>query len=223
MMIKSEHIDKLAQALAQAQAKMSHAVKNAKNPFLDSSYADLTEVIDAVKGPLNENGISFVQIVEPEGVLTILLHISGQYIGGVTPTIVAPAKSSKEVGPQALGSAITYAKRYGLAAMVGLATEDDDGEKAERRERSRPCAPENKPIPEPSKQEREWLQSVLEKLLDSAPEGQTVSMAKLSEYIWKKRQYKGEAGFPTDLRHVVTAATYIVSSGDIRKLCEPVK
>lgn len=124
-MHKSETIGKLAAALVKSQKEIEGAKKDSNNPFFKSKYANLETVIEAVKKPLNNHGITFLQIVTLEGVETVLLHESGEFISGITPVIVA-----KPNDPQALGSAITYAKRYGLQAIVGLPSEDDDGESA---------------------------------------------------------------------------------------------
>lgn len=125
-MNKSDTLNKLATALVKAQGEIKFAAKDSNNPFFKSKYADLPAVIDAVKPALNKNGISFLQIVVQDGVETMLLHESGEFISGVTPVIVA-----KPNDPQALGSAITYAKRYGLQAIVGVPADvDDDGEAA---------------------------------------------------------------------------------------------
>lgn len=124
-MNKSESIAKLASALVKAQSELKAAKKDSANPFFKSKYADLNEVISVVKEPLLKNGIAFLQIVTVEGVETTLLHESGEFISGVTPIVVA-----KQNDPQALGSAITYARRYGLQSIVGLESEDDDGESA---------------------------------------------------------------------------------------------
>lgn len=124
-MNKSETIAKLAAALVKAQSELKAAKKDSANPFFKSKYADLNEVISVVKEPLLKNGIAFLQIVTVEGVETTLLHESGEFISGVTPIVVAQANN-----PQALGSAITYARRYGLQSIVGLESEDDDAESA---------------------------------------------------------------------------------------------
>ena len=125
----SPTINKIAAALVKAQVAMTGAKKGAANPFFKSKYADLPAVVEAIKEPLNNNGITFMQVIGVNGgmvvVETVLLHESGEFISGETPVIVAKAND-----PQALGSAITYAKRYGLQAIAGLPTEDDDGEKA---------------------------------------------------------------------------------------------
>jgi hypothetical protein len=124
-MNKSESIKNLAAALVKAQLAMGSAKKDSNNPFFKSKYADLAEVVSVVKEPLLKNGISFLQIVTADGVETTLIHESGEFISGTTPVVVAKAND-----PQALGSAITYSRRYGLQAMLGIPAEDDDGEKA---------------------------------------------------------------------------------------------
>jgi len=123
-----EVINELAEALSKAQGEMENAVKDSTNPFFKSHYADLASVILAIKIPLSKNGLSYVQLVKTDNgitsVETILMHRSGQSISA--SMIAKPAKDDM----QSLGSAITYARRYSLQAMVGLSAEDDDGEKA---------------------------------------------------------------------------------------------
>ncbi len=129
-MNKSEQVDKLAAALCKAQAEMGGAVKDAKNPFFKSSYADLTSVIKAIKEPFANNGLSYSQFpVTSEGgggvgVVTVLLHSSGQWLE--SEFYLPLAKKD----PQGGGSAITYARRYALQAMAGIPTADDDAEAA---------------------------------------------------------------------------------------------
>ena len=131
-MIKSDSINKIIPALLSAQMEFKKAKKNNSNSHFKSKFADLESVVDCIKEPLNKHSIVYSQIVTPEGVETILFHTSGEYFGGLTPVIVARPND-----PQALGSAITYAKRYGLAAITGLATEDDDGESAMDRDKDK--------------------------------------------------------------------------------------
>ena len=131
MIEKSDNITNLAAALLKAQKAIGIAIKNEKNPYFKSNYADLKAVIEAVKDPLNENGISFLQAVNVKDnselpvIETMLLHESGQFINSVTPVFC-----SKPNDPQAFGSGVTYSKRYALQAILGLPTADDDGEKA---------------------------------------------------------------------------------------------
>jgi hypothetical protein len=127
-MQKSETIKELAGALSLAQSEMLGATKASVNPFFKSHYADLAAVWDACRKALTKNGLAVVQTTsEGQGgipVETILIHSSGEWISGVL--LVRPVKDD----PQAMGSAITYARRYALAAMVGVAPEDDDGNAA---------------------------------------------------------------------------------------------
>lgn len=132
----SESIKEISEALLKAQKEMEGAKKDSNNPFFKSRYADYNAVLEACKGPLNNNGISVLQphrIDSSESgtfmvVETILLHESGEFISGETKVEVA-----KQNDPQALGSAQSYARRYGLQSMVSLPSEDDDGESAMNR------------------------------------------------------------------------------------------
>lgn len=139
-MEKSETIKELASALNKAQANLQVAKKGSENPYFHSKYADLLSVWEACREALVCNGLSVSQIAEmaPDGkavLETILMHTSGEWIKGKLPLL--PVKPD----PQAQGSAITYARRYSLSAIVGLCTEeDDDAEKAMSREK-----PEGKP------------------------------------------------------------------------------
>lgn len=124
----SESIKNIAAALNKAQAEMSGAKKGANNPFFKSSYADLNSVVDAVRIPFCENGLSYSQFPINQdnkvGVETILMHESGEWISDI---LLLPMVKQD---PQAAGSAITYARRYALQAIAGIPAEDDDGNKA---------------------------------------------------------------------------------------------
>ena len=146
----SESIAALAGALAKAQLQIEPASKNATNPHFRSHYADLASIWDACRGPLNTNGLSIVQFpcdgdVGRTGLCTMLLHSSGEYISEVVTT-----RSQKD-DPQGLGSALTYLRRYALAAVVGVtATEDDDGNAASTPANARVSTPAPRPyIPPP--------------------------------------------------------------------------
>lgn len=127
-MIQSEQINELAAALAKAQGAMSNASKNRVNPHFKSNYADLAAVLDAIREPLAANGLSFTQTMgfNANGnfiLRTMLLHSSGQFI-----TTEYPLPSAGR--PQEMGASQTYARRYSLAAIVGVAQDDDDGNSA---------------------------------------------------------------------------------------------
>lgn len=128
-MNRSDSITSLAASLAKAQAVMNAAMKDSENPHFRSRYADLASVWDACREPLTSNGLSVVQLpaVSDKGsitVETILLHESGEWISG---SIEIPVTKHDAQG---VGSAITYARRYSLAAVVGVSPDDDDGEGA---------------------------------------------------------------------------------------------
>lgn len=129
----------LAKALAAAQSEMEHAPKAKRNPHTGSWYADLATVLETAKGPLAKNGLSVVQTTEPHGleavcVVTWLLHESNEWICGrlVLPCIGLRKKDGTvlPVDAQTFGSALTYARRYAYAAIIGLAPIDDDGNAA---------------------------------------------------------------------------------------------
>lgn len=127
---QSENINELMTALSKAQGKIQPALKDKANPFFKSSYADLASVWTACREALSENGLAVVQsvVTYPDkgmNLVTTLGHSSGQWMKSEMPII------SQKVDPQSLGSAITYYRRYSLAAMVGVAPEEDDGEAAQ--------------------------------------------------------------------------------------------
>ena len=128
----SPEIGELAAALAAAQGEITGALKDSKNPFFKSSYADLASCWESCRAPLSKNGLAVIQTTQeaPEGVkvLTTLAHKSGQWIRGELP--MKPVKND----PQGIGSCITYARRYALAAIVGLAQIDDDANAASGKE-----------------------------------------------------------------------------------------
>ncbi len=144
----------LATAMAKAQAEIKAALKDSKNPHFKSSYADLTSVWDACRTALTKNGLSVVQVPNFEGdevwLETRLLHASGESISGRYP--LRPQQQT----PQGYGSALTYARRYSLAAMVGVvADEDDDGNAASQRGSYEPPARQAPPPkPEPTQPKR---------------------------------------------------------------------
>ena len=124
--MQSPDIGKLAEALAKAQSEMEPATKDANNPFFKSQYASLASCWQACRGPLTKHGLAIIQTTEPDNgnvtVISILTHSSGQWIKGKLS--VKPPKTDS----QALGSCLSYLRRYSLSALVGLSTQDDDAE-----------------------------------------------------------------------------------------------
>lgn len=127
-MTTSESITKIAPALLKAQKEIGAAKKGSSNPFFHSKYADLGAVMEACKDALNENGIIVLQPVMGEMLETVLVHESGEWMKSETKIIC-----KQENDPQAQGSAISYARRYGLQSFLFIPADDDDGEKAMNR------------------------------------------------------------------------------------------
>jgi len=120
----STSIKELAGALS--KAKFKPIIKDATNPFFNSKYATLDTVIEAVKDGLSENGLAVTQLVNGEVIDTVLMHTSGEWIASKTNLC------AEKRGPQGQGSAITYARRYAISAILSVASEaDDDGHIAE--------------------------------------------------------------------------------------------
>ena len=130
MSSRSDSIKEIATALSKAQAVLVGAVKDSVNPHFKNRYADLASCWDACRKALTSNGIAVVQMPEKDVigyyVETLLSHSSGEWIA--SKCYIHLTKDDC----QGLGSAITYARRYGLSAMVGISAEDDDAEGATR-------------------------------------------------------------------------------------------
>ena len=115
-------------ALADAQFQIENASKNAANPHFRSRYADLAEVLNTVRPVLAKHGLSVMQSTAFDGAMvsveTVLAHSSGGSVSSTASCV--PAKTDA----QGVGAATTYLRRYALAAMAGVAQEDDDGNSA---------------------------------------------------------------------------------------------
>jgi hypothetical protein len=135
-MNKSEFINELAAALAKAQGAMTAAKMDATNPFLKNKYADLGSVIQAAKGPLAANGLSYTQHPSLDAgavtVTTILMHASGQWIESA---ITLPFEKGNGISlAQSMGAVITYMRRYTLSGILGIyADEDNDGNEGDKK------------------------------------------------------------------------------------------
>ena len=140
----SDSTKNLIAALVKAQASFENAKKSSKNPFFNSKYADLAEIIESVKKPLSDNGLGFIQTVEKRdgkieirsidkngtkremifdnyALVTTIFHESGESIISEYPIL-----TDKE-GAQGFGAGVTYARRYALQTLLGIPADDDDG------------------------------------------------------------------------------------------------
>ncbi|HHV27942.1 MAG TPA: ERF family protein [Tissierellia bacterium] len=124
-MNKSDSIKNLAAALAKFQGEVKNPANTADNPFFKSKYAPLQDVLNIVRPLLSRHGLSIIQIPQGDGanvsVSTLLLHESGEWIE-LEPLVLKADKPTA----QGAGSAITYARRYSLSAVLGISSEDDD-------------------------------------------------------------------------------------------------
>jgi hypothetical protein len=165
-MEKSETIGTLAAALAKAQSEIRPALFDAINPHFKSKFASFRSCMEAVREPLSKNGLAIVQSVNTsmsESILeTVLIHSSGEWVS--SKMVLKPAKPDM----QALGSAITYAKRYALCALVGVVSDDDDDGNAS-------------------------VESPKEKPQLSAPKALEVTPPKPVEYVIPKGKHAGKA------------------------------
>lgn len=118
-------------ALASAQTEVENATKGSINPHFKSRYADLAEVLNTVRPVFGKHGLAIIQSVQTDGrvvsVTTTLGHKEGGFVSSTTACLAAKEDA------QGIGAAATYLRRYGLAAMCGVAQEDDDGNAASGR------------------------------------------------------------------------------------------
>ena len=171
-MEKSETINNLAKALIDFQGRVQKIKKDAKNPFFKSNYASLSNIQDAISQPLAESGLAYSQMPSGvNGLTTILIHAeSGEYL---MESFIMPV--SKPNDPQAVGSAITYAKRYSLSGVLGLnIDDDDDGNKAAEK-------PVLLPLLTPGTEK--WA-----KVLEALKNGYTMTQIKSKNYITKENE-----------------------------------
>lgn len=166
-MTHSETIAKLAGALSKAQGEIETAAKDSQNPHFNSRYADLASIVDACRAPLAKHEIGVIQSPSADGNLvkmtTMLLHSSGEWIESDPLQVQA-----RDAAPQAVGSCLTYLRRYQLAAMVGIAPADDDAEAAEGRHIAQ--APASPAIAKPTQVQRPMPQARVGTINRSRPD-----------------------------------------------------
>jgi len=136
-MRQSESIANLAKALSIVQGKLTYATKDSANPFFKSRYADLESVWDSCRSLLAENGLAVMQFPGEyfDGTMsltTVLSHSSGEWISKEMSLPVTKPDA------QGAGSALTYMRRYALAAVVGVVQADDDGNAASSSQTKQP-------------------------------------------------------------------------------------
>jgi hypothetical protein len=151
-MNKSESITNLAKALTAFQKEIKNPANTAVNPHFKSKYAPLNEILNEVRPVLAKHGLSVLQSPSGDGdkivITTMLMHETGEWIEAC-PLVLKADKATA----QGAGSAITYGRRYSLASVLGISSEDDDdGNGAEPKPKSRfepPAQPAKTPPPDP--------------------------------------------------------------------------
>ena len=142
--MQSENTADLSAALAKAQSVMEAARFDKTNPHFKNKYASLAAVIDAIRKPLADNGLSYTQTTEIREngfvLVTTLRHATGQWIGSEYPLPMG-------LKPQDLGSALTYARRYSLSAITCIAADEDDDAEGARQGNQVSSAPKGKTSP----------------------------------------------------------------------------
>lgn len=133
-MNQSESIKELSAAINKFQSGLAGVKKGTKNPFFRSNYATLAEIQQAIREPLEHTGLSYTQSHEKQNdewvLVTRIMHTSGQWMDTIVPAPMVPLTKRNDVDPQAVGSANSYAKRYGITQAFGIPTVDDDGNAA---------------------------------------------------------------------------------------------
>lgn len=127
-MEKSESIKNITTALLKFHSEVGKIYKKSDNPFFKSKYAALPDILSEISEPLQNAGLVIVQLPDGESLTTMIIHSeSGEYLS--TTTVMKPTKAD----PQSMGSAITYYRRYCIAAILSLNIDiDDDGVKASK-------------------------------------------------------------------------------------------
>lgn len=142
-MEKSQSIKNISAALLKFHAQVGKIKKDANNPFFKSKYATLSNILDTISAPLEASGLAYAQLPDGNnGLTTILMHPeSGEFLQSTYE--MHPTKND----PQGIGSAITYARRYALGAILGLNIDDDDDGNAASQPQKQ----------QPTKQDKPWL------------------------------------------------------------------
>lgn len=148
----SKSSPELFAALAKAQAEVENASKTSANPHFKSRYADLAEVLNTVRPVFARHGLSIVQSTGFDGALVSVTTLLAHESGGMVTSVAScqPAKTDA----QGIGSATTYLRRYSLAAMAGVAQEDDDGNAAAHTDRPARVNPKDEAAA------REWIEAL---------------------------------------------------------------
>lgn len=189
-MNQTEDIKELVAALSKAQRKMEPAKFNRVNPYFKNRYADFRSCMDACRVPLADNGLSVMHYCETINdklnLVTMLAHTSGQWIKSQFPL------NTKNMDSQSIGSAMTYAKRYSLSALLGIVSdeEDDDGEASHGRFQQHAAKVNSQPVVKSSTAPISLNLSKNQVSIIKNLESKLDDECKFKLYAWMKNSFK---------------------------------
>src|SRR4051794_35451555 len=193
-MEKSPSIVNLAKALKQFHAGIGKITKDATNPFFNSRYATLSTILDAIKQPLLDAGLSFTQFPTGQnGLSTILMHsASGEFMQ--CDYFMQPVKND----PQAQGSVISYMRRYALAAVLGLNLDEDDDANAATH-----CSTPKDAVDKTIVSEKPWLDKNSKKydLVIERLKNKSTTLSQVAQYFKLNKEVRAE------LQQIINDAT----------------
>ena len=204
---KSESIKEIAIALAQFNMKVQRIEKDSSNPHFKNRYASLDGILDEVRPLLAEQGLSLIQMPSGDGdnfkLTTMLIHISGEWIESDSLSM-RPTKSD----PQGIGSATTYARRYGVSSFLGLSTGevDDDGNAASQTPKASQNASQSQGYNSPPAQSQ-----------PSATQSSASSEAITSGQIGLIKKLVADKKIPDNMYRVALGTYGVTSSTDMNK------
>lgn len=202
----SPSIGEIVKAMSSAQVEYKKINKDAKNPYFNSKYAQLDTVIEATKDSLKKNGLAVTQLAGAEYLDTYLMHTSGEYIHARTPL-----KADKS-GPQGYGSAVTYARRYALSAILGVASETDDDANVAQHQKK------------PSKEAVKRTQPEQTKSWDEVYEKQSARADTASKWL-QLREWLVKKGAPENIleRHTQDLELWKQTTAEAKEMDEKIK
>lgn len=195
-MRKSELVDKIIVALINVQSSLEAVPKKGKNPHFGNTYVELEDALAEAVPKLNAQNIFLSQTVDQNCLLTTLLHISGQWIESAVPLV------NKKGDDQGQGGSISYTRRYGLLSILGIPTEDDDGNTASVNDYKKPPEVQRGTVPP---------------IPNRAPGADVKPVnVKWSEYVLKTGKTKGQTIKSIGIDGAMRYRSWLEEKGDLK-------
>jgi hypothetical protein len=214
-MRKSEQTDKIVPELINVQMALEAVPKKGENPHFKNSYVELGDALAEAVPKLNQAGIFLSQTVDNNCLLTTLLHTSGQWIESAIPLI------NKKGDDQGQGGSITYAKRYGLLSILGIPTEDDDGNTASIQDYKKPLSAQTdmtppKPLPNRAPGADVDFDKALQHHRDKLKESVAPQTGKWADYTLKTGKTKGQTIKSIGIDGAMRYREWLQAKGDLK-------